>query len=234
MAMNTEINLHPIQAKILIRLLFHPHSRFSELNIDKLPTDHFNFHLKQLVVSQLLIKTANLYNLSSKGKEFANRLDTDKNIYESQAKIGVLIVCHRSITNQTQFLVSQRLKQPYFGFYGFISGKITKGETVFETAARELREEANLSGEITLTGVKHKMDYSPENILLEDKFFFVFRAEKLIGDLKENFEGGRNIWLTNSKISKLDHLFDGVQETIDMSCQKSIVFSETKYTVTGF
>lgn len=223
-----ELKIHPIQANILKILLFEPKARFSKLNVLKLPTDHFNFHIKRLIELSLIEKIdKNNYSLTIEGKEFANRFDTENIVIERQAKIGVLIVAVKG----EKYLVQQRLKQPYYGFYGFITGKVRWGETLVETASRELQEESGLKGKLTLVGVKHKMDYSEESKLLEDKFFFVFRVDNFKGNLLEKFEGGRNLWLTEKEIFKLPDLFDGVKESIKMVNQKKLAFIETKYKV---
>ena len=107
-------------------------------------------------------------------------------------------------------------------------------EAVEETAARELKEETGLAGRLTSVGIKHKMDYSKQGELLEDKYFFVFRATNLKGRLVVDFEGGKNQWLTKKEISKLPNLFDGVDETVKMLNQDKLVFSETKYTVSSY
>ncbi len=226
-----ELEIHPIQADILLVLLFKPQAKFGELNTTKMSTDHFNFHLKRLLELGLIEKTkGRFYQLTTKGKEFANRFDTEGVVVERQAKVGVLVCGVKKEGKVTKYLVQERLKQPYFGFYGFITGKVKWGETVKQTAKRELKEEAGLSGMLELVGVKHKMDYLGRN-LLEDKFFFVFRATNLKGKLSKSFEGGRNLWLTEEKILKLPNLFDGVDESIKMIKQDKIIFSETKYKV---
>jgi predicted transcriptional regulator len=121
--MKAKFEIHPIQAHILRTLTFHPQARFSQINEFKLPTDQFTFHINSLVQTKLIEKIEQgLYQLTLKGKEFANRFDTDKVTIEKQAKISVLIGCVKESGNQKQFLVQQRLKQPYYGYFGFVSG----------------------------------------------------------------------------------------------------------------
>lgn len=233
--MGTEIEIHPIQAGILCTLLFKPQAKFSELNSEGLTSDHFSFHINYLVSHALVEKTADKkYSLTAKGKEFANRLDTEKVEIERQPKIGVLVVPVRVNGKKTEYLVQKRLKQPYYGFSGFLTGKIRWGDRADETAARELLEETGLAGKIKLVAVKHKMDYSPDGQLLEDKFFMVFRADDTGGELKTKFEGGENSWKTRDEIMKLDDLFDGVVETVGMAGKDQLSFVETKYTVSKY
>lgn len=234
--MNKDIDVHPVQARILRELLFKPEAKFAELNVLELPTDHFTFHLKSLVEARLVEKIDNGYKLTPVGKEFANRFDTDseKVTYEQQAKVGVVVCGVKKEAGKTYYLFQQRLKQPYYGYLGFVTGKIRKGETVFETAQRELWEETGLSGKLSLVGIEHKMDYSFEDELLEDKFFFIFAATETEGELIESFEGGKNQWLSESEIMKALGVFPDVIKILKMVQKKSLSFSEEKYQVSGF
>ncbi len=233
--MTTEIKVHSIQAQILTKLLFHPSARFAELNEQKLDTDHFNFHLQSLVKAELVEKdTSGKYKLTTEGKEFANRFDTEEKQIEKQPKVSVLIVATRQSKGKEQLLIQQRLKNPYYGYHGFIGGKVRWGETIEEAANRELREESGLSAKVTLKVVRHKMDYDKDGNLLEDKIFMQFLAENCKGELIEKFEGGENIWLTRDEIAKLPNLFPDVLRALGMMDSDSIQFLEKKFIVEGY
>lgn len=230
--MTHEEQIHPIQGQILRSLLFHPERKFSEL-APGVPSDQLSFHIKRLVELSLIQKSGEGYTLTTAGKEYANRFDTDpaRMAIERQPKVGVLVICVAKDSKETRYLVQQRLKQPYYGFYGFMTGKVRWGETIEETATRELEEETGLQAKLTLVAIKHKMDYAPTGTLLEDKFFFVFRGENASGKLIEQFEGGRNVWLTREEIMKLPDLFDGVSDAFAFVESDTLKFLERKYTV---
>ena len=112
--------------EILRVLMFRPEARFADLNVPEYSNDHFTFHIKRLIELGLVEKNENRkYQLTIKGKEFANRFDVENSEIEleKQAKIGVLVVCVRNEGNKKEYLIQKRLKQPYFGFHGFITGK---------------------------------------------------------------------------------------------------------------
>ncbi len=226
--MDTNIDIHPIQATILCQLLFMKSVRFSEMDRQGLTTDHFSFHLRQLINWKMIEKDEDRkYSLTGKGKEFANRFDTEIKEVERQPKIGVLVIAKKA----DKYLIQQRLKQPYYGFWGFITGKMRWGETVEETALRELEEETGLTGRAKLVAVKHKMDYDQQGQLLEDKFFMAVKVDKVRGKLKEEVVGGKNCWMIREEIIKISDLFDGVEETINFANESSLKFSEMKYKV---
>lgn len=234
--MKKDINLHAAQIEVLKALIFNPEAKFSELNILKLSSDHFTFHIKSLIEGGLIIKEKSRYLLTTIGKEFAGRLDVDSAqiMLEKQAKISVAVVGVRIFKGQKQYLVQKRLKQPYFGYHGFVTGKIKWGEFVEQAAAREFMEEAGLTGKFYLNGIKHKMDYDANGKLLEDKFFFIFRVTDTKGALIEKMEGGENFWLTEKEIISLPKLFDGVGDIINTIKKDKFIFLQNKYTVSGY
>lgn len=230
--MTSNFEIHPIQGKILRELLFHPRRKFSELNADNVPTDQFTFHVKRLVELDLVQKTDDGYELTTAGKEFANRFDTETVKIERQAKLGALVVCVREQNGKREYLLQQRLKQPYYGFYGFVGGKIRWGETAVEAAGRELEEETGLQATLAAAGIEHKMDYRKgTGELLEDKFFYFFRGERSTGTLIETFEGGRNAWLTKDDVLKLPDLFPDVREGLDLIEGAEFKLVERQYEV---
>lgn len=228
--MATELEIHQVQAQILKVLLFKPEARFAELNVTKLTTDHFTFHLKQLVENGIVEKTKKgTYRLTAKGKEFANRFDTEKAALERQAKLAVLIVAIKVSEKIIKYLTQQRLKQPFYGYRGFVTGKIRWGETVLETAVRELKEEANLTGKLEFVGIEHKMDYSENSEILEDKYFYIVKAANTKGKLIENFEGGKNSWLSEKEILASGNIFEDVPKILKGLMQGHFFFLEDKY-----
>jgi 8-oxo-dGTP diphosphatase len=228
--MNVMLEIHPIQAGVLRYLLFNPRARFSELNEADVSSDKFSFHLRRLVGLGLIEKKGESYELTTIGKEFANRLDTDERVLERQGKLAVMVVPTRVVGDTREYLIQRRLKQPYFGYYGFLTGKIRWGETVLDAAGRELAEESGLTGTPKFLGIQHKFDQSKEATLLEDKYFFVVLVEKVSGAMAEKFEGGENVWMTEDKILNLDKLFKGMETSLKLARGQFEHFSETVFT----
>jgi len=229
--MTAEIKIHEAQAQILKTLLFKTEARFGQLNVTKLTTDHFTFHLKQLVKIGLVKKGENgKYCLTAKGKEFANRFDTEKLAVEKQAKLTILIVAIKKQKGKIKFLTQIRLKQPFYGYRAFVTGKIRWGEKVLETAARELKEETGLSGKLKFAGIEHKMDYDKDTkLMLEDKFFYIIKAIQTKGKLIKNFEGGKNSWLREKEILADKKAFEDIPKIIEGLKTNQFFFIEDKY-----
>ncbi|CAN5129530.1 hypothetical protein BH11PAT4_BH11PAT4_1140 [soil metagenome] len=204
--MSHEIILHTAQTSILRELLFKPAASFSQLQKSTgLSSDHFSFHITKLVSLNFVEKTeGKTYALTSAGKEFANKLDTDQNTIERQPKVAVILAIHRETNGQHEFIFQERLKHPYFGYWGFPTGKVRWGETILQTAARELKEETGLEANLTFKGVYHEHSFQEETgELLEDKLFFVVAGSEATGELTEVFEGGRNAWMTTQEMKSL-------------------------------
>ncbi len=172
------------------------------------------------------------YSLSIKGKEYANKLDTDDNTIERQPKVSLLVTGWRSreTTGEIEFLVQERLKNPYFGYLARIGGKMRWGETVLEGAARELLEETGLTADLEYLGIYHKMDYAEETgEMLEDKIFLVVTAQNFNGEFIVDFEGGRNHWMTVAEIKQHGKGFQGIEDSMDYVDGKIPPFQEQKF-----
>jgi 8-oxo-dGTP pyrophosphatase MutT (NUDIX family) len=182
---------HPIQLLILKKLLFAPSLRYTELKPNPdLENNQFDFHLDQLIKASYIIKQANLYLLTSTGKEFANSMDTDQVKIVKQAKISVFVASVKSNKKATEFLIYTRLKQPFYGKQGFLSGKVLYGETVEQAAEREFNEETGLTGKPKTVALHHYLVYEKTtHKLIEDKFMFLCLIKNPKGNLIGSNEG---------------------------------------------
>jgi len=233
--MSLEINIHDAQMVILRELLFHPSVSFATLQkITGMSSDHFNFHLKKLVELKLVEKVSRgTYSLSPRGKEYANKLDTDSNTVERQPKTAVILAIERLKKDGTkEYLFQERLKQPYFGFWGFATGKVRWGETITQTAERELLEETGLHANHRVAGVYHELVYQQETgEQLEDKIFFVVHCTNTKGKLLKEFEGGRNSWMTRQDALAQPKIFKSFDIEIDIvTSDETFVERRVEYT----
>ncbi len=236
--MSYEPDTHEAQVAILRHLLFKPAAAFNELQkTTGLSSDHFNFHVKKLIEEGYVEKTEKSYRLTHKGKEYANRMDTDENEIEKQPKVSVAITLERvNEKGETEYLFQQRKKNPYFGFWGRVGGKIRWGESILEAAARELKEEAGLEAEFEQKLLYHKRDFSKTTgKLLEDKIFFCVYATRFSGELTEEFEGGANRWMTVEEFHQQPKRFNSVDEFMTLMkegetfAEREFYYDESEY-----
>ena len=235
--MTLEVNIHDAQTSILRELLFYTSVNFAKLQkLSGLSSDHFNFHLQKLIDSGLVAKLSRWqYALTPRGKEYANKLDTDNNTIERQPKVSVILVVERELDGAKQYVFQKRLKHPYYGYLGLISGKVRWGELIIETAKRELLEETGLIADCSISGVYHEMAYQHESgDQLEDKIFFIVHCVNTKGDLVKKFEGGENKWMTLDEAliepktfknldMKINFVYSNVKITeLSVECEKDV------------
>ena len=235
--MSYEPSAHAAQTAILRHLLFSTGAGFAEIQKKTdLTSDHFNFHIKKLTDEGYVQKRERHYRLTRKGKEYANRMDTDEYEIEKQPKVSIVITLERrGENNQREFLFQQRKKNPFYDFWGRPSGKMRWGETVVEAARRELKEETGLDAIFEYRLLYHKRDYDKAGELLEDKIFLCVYSNEYTGNLNEDFEGGSNRWMTMEELLAQPKRFvsvDDMQELIDNNerfVEREFYYDESEY-----
>lgn len=231
--MSYEANAHHVQMTILKHLLHVPDAAYATLQKQtELSSDHFNFHIKKLVEAGLVLKKANgRYGLSRGGKEYANRMDTDDHTIEKQPKISVALIIERQAeTGEREFLFQQRLKNPYYGFWGRLGGKVRWGETAEEAAARELLEETGLTADFEFKLLYGKRDFDKASgELLEHKLFLCMYTSQVSGELVERFEGGLNKWMTQAQLRQQATYFESAGQFAELIEQGVPFYEEDFY-----
>lgn len=183
----------------------------------EMENNQFSFHLNSLIDANLVLKDNDKYSLTDKGKEFANRMDTDDVKILPQAKLSAWCCCVRNSGHGRGVLIGTRKKQPFYGCQGFVAGKIKFGETIYDAAKRELGEETGLKGDPKLVQIKHYVSYKGGE-LVEDKFMFLSLFENPEGELTPNYEVDLE-WVPIDElqqfITKPFKTFDEIKEVID-------------------
>lgn len=227
---NYSADAHIVQMKLLRQLLLTPSCKFATLTAASgLTSDHANFHIKQLIAAGFVrhvAKSYGEYELTRDGKEYANRMDTDAYEIERQPKLTVDLAVEN---DKGEFIVQKRLKHPYFGYYGFPTGKIRWGETMEQAGARELHEETGLIADLRVVGVYHKLDYDTEGNLLEDKYMCLIHGTNPRGELLAETETHTNQWMTTSAYNQLDKQMGDIDATIDQLRADGAFVRESKF-----
>ncbi|MCK9368698.1 NUDIX domain-containing protein [Candidatus Dojkabacteria bacterium] len=194
----------------------------------------FTFHLEQLIKEGLVSKEKSVYLLTTKGKELANRMDLGDETIKEQAKISVMMCGIRGGGKNTEYLLYTRRKSPFYGYQGFPTGKVKKGEDITDSARRELKEETNLEGKPELFAIRHYRIFSKDEELLEDKVYFIFRVINPAGELKSNSEGDFK-WVNRNKVWEyLKKPVKEIEEVIKEINNRVPTFKERSYITEEF
>lgn len=181
--------LHEIKIHILKRLLFSDALRYSEIKPEEIEGSQFTFHLNELLTHELVTKDARgWYCLTAGGKNFAAKYDFDSHFPSLQAKHSVVVCAFRN--DFQEVLLYTRLKNPFYGCQGFMTGKVQYGEQIIETAVRELYEETGLEGLPVIKAIRHYRVFdATTKKLLEDKVMYICVVNDPQGTLVSNEEG---------------------------------------------
>lgn len=208
---------HYIQLEVLKQLSLKRSVSFTDLNTKNIDSDLFAYHLKKLQQNGLITKVEGQYILTSKGKDFSNSLDIDSATikFEKQAFISVLVHVFQGESFESPMVVHTRLKEPFYGFKGMITGRVKYGEGIFDAAKREVMEETSLEGEVNFHGVAHFTNTQRKEVV-EDKVLFVFSMLKAKGNLKKKDQGFKNEWMTISEYLREDLIYEGEADILEM------------------
>lgn len=232
-----EIKLHPFQKELLKKLATTQNARFNELLIEDLESEHMNYHLQRLIELKFVEKEGNLYQLTDAGKDYSNLMDDDVEFIEKQPKTSVILnVMRKNRSGEIEYLFCKRLRQPYYGKVGRITGKVRFGETLEEAARRELYEETGLeASSLHLTEIYHKLRDREDGSAVQDVIFYIFMVKISGGSLIEKTPYQENFWITKKaleKDSKLDPFDDLVMD--DRFEPKKLEFTESCAIAEGY
>lgn len=215
-----EKSMHRYEASILRTLRWSESARFSDLmRPTGLTSDDFKFYLRKLCKHGYVEKLPNgRYSMTPPGKELANNLDEQDQQVQKAVKLSVvLVIMRRQAGGQVEYLMQQRLRQPFLKYWGFLSGPVRWGELAEATAARELHKQTGLTADCRVNGFLRIREYAIEDKqLLEDKLFTVMVADKSYGELDNSWGGGINRWMTVDEINQATPGFRTTRHVIAM------------------
>ncbi len=222
--------LHRLQTKVLRELSQHQTRRFSDMmSVTELTSDDFKFHLRKLIKLNLATKNDDgVYELTAKGKELANRFDYDNYTPIRQPKLTTVTFMRKQnpATGETEYLFQQRLRQPFFHYWGVIGEPVRWGETFEEAATRGLLEQTGLVLPLSFIGFyrqRDKLEGSQE--ILEDKLFAIFVADYDGSPLKD-WPFAHNQWASTGWLKAQSKYFDSCSAMLKMIEDGDSSFSE--------
>lgn len=100
-----------------------------------------------------------------------------------------------------KFLLVKRTKKPFTGYWAFPGGHVDEGETPYEAATRELKEETGLEADIE----EHEVHYSEQEADVAHRHLsHVFRARIKGGQERAGDDVKEMEWFTLEEIKELD------------------------------
>ena len=213
------LDLHATQISILRTLRHAEQARYSELmrplNIE---SDSFKFHIRKLLKHGMIEKNdAGKYQLTISGKVFANSLDKNSKTFRRQPKVSLLMVV-QSTNDEGQhvYLVQRRLRNPHWGFQGFLSGPLLWGDDAAAAADNELHKQSSLTANFETSGFIRQRDYRTfSSDVLEDVLFQIMVATVPYQDLDNSYTRGQNSWMNYEQLASAPNIFELTTKVID-------------------
>lgn len=199
-----------IKDKILLELAHKPGRSFSELWDKSIESNKFAYHLKVLEEQGIIKKIDSKYELTLKGKQKAGTLDGETGREKEYPIFCVLIIAVKG----DRILLQERLREPMYGYWGVIGGRIESGRNLTETLKHELDEEAGLKGDFEVKGLFVVKTFEGKK-LVYTHYHIVAKGFNVEGKLKEEIKEGKNQWSKISDVPKLK-IFPDVPKLIEM------------------
>lgn len=213
------MEMHPAQVSVLRTLRHVQSARYTDLRLPTgLESDAFKFHLNKLVSAGYAAKLeSGEYVLTASGKEFANNLSEELPSIQKQPKLSVAVIATRSFDGVTKYLLQQRRRNPYYDFWGCITGPVQWGEPIEATAQREFEKQTGMTAHYIVRAFYRETDFATETDgLLEDKLFAVVEATGVTGEITNTWQKGFNAWMTLDDLQEQKKYFTSIYDFTEM------------------
>ena len=212
---------------IISALIFKKGARFSQLNVEKLPSDQFNYHIKELIKKEILVKNGDSYELTDKGKIISWDINASSATIEKRPTTAVKTVCIKKEDGIVKYLLQKRTKHPYYGYYCFPGGKIKMGKKMEDEAIEILFDETGYKGTAELKAIHRLITKIDNTETAFDNIGYHFLVTNITGKLK-NTPYGKNYWMALEEIQKLRYKFYDIEDTVlKINKIKELSYTET-------
>src|SRR3989338_3898419 len=124
------------QNYILRKLMHDPLLTFNELWDKRGPSNKFAYHVHALEKKGLVIKRDHSYQLTPHGKKEVAYIKSNTGKRLQAPIVAVAIIVRKGKT----YLMQRRMQEPFYGYCGFPSSKITSEQYIYECAREALLE----------------------------------------------------------------------------------------------
>jgi len=183
---------HELQKQILLKLIHEPELSFNALWAKQGESNKFAYHVNKLEETGLIHKNGTgCYKLTDEGRKLSAFIEGDTGSKAEFPTLTVVMV----VKQDGKHLCQRRLKEPFYGVWGLVSGKINFGQNVFECAKRDLFEESGLLAEDwKLKAIETIKTFDNEKLLYHH-YMFIVQTDKVSGVLKEKTHKAEHCWL---------------------------------------
>jgi ADP-ribose pyrophosphatase YjhB (NUDIX family) len=190
---------HEIQRRIILKLIHTPRSSYNQLWNKEGESNLFAYHLKKLEDAGLVQKFDDGYGLTTEGQQLSAFIEGDTGGKAALPTPTVIML----VRDGNKILCQQRLKEPFYGYWGLPSGKVNFGWNPKECALRDLKEETALdASDATLREIEYTKTFEDEK-LLHHHIMWTYEITDFSGELKEQTHKAINKFLTKEELSAL-------------------------------
>ena len=198
---------------VLQKLMHKQEMGFNELWGNEGSSNGFAYHLKVLVEDGLVEKVGEKYCLSHEGKKYCTYVEGANGKRAKFPIVGVVIVIYNE--EQDKYLFIRRTKEPFFGLWGLIGGKLNFNDYIYECAKNEIMEETGLSCDVEFKGLFSSKTYNGESLSYNHQMLILL-ATNPKGELLKKSREGENRWIELKEMGKLK-MFPDVPKIIDIA-----------------
>ncbi|MBI4144875.1 NUDIX domain-containing protein [Candidatus Woesearchaeota archaeon] len=184
---------HDIQRSIILKLIHNPSLSFNELWDKQGESNKFAYHVNKLEAVGLIVKIDDgKYRLTDEGRKLSAFIEGDTG---GQAAFPTLTI-FQLVWHDGKLLCQKRLKEPFYGTWGFVSGKQNFGWNIIECAKRDLKEETDLEADVyTIKGIEQVKTFDNGKLLFHH-FLIAVETHDPKGTLKAKTHKAEHVWLT--------------------------------------
>ncbi|HSU72524.1 MAG TPA: NUDIX domain-containing protein [Candidatus Binatia bacterium] len=185
---------HDLQKAILLKLIHNPSLSFNELWNKDGESNKFAYHVNKMEADGLVAKNAEgKYALTTEGKKLSAFIEGDTG---GKAEFPTLTIFQVVWRDDGRILCQKRLKEPFYGMWGFVSGKQNFGWNIIECAKRDLKEETGLDADdYAIRGIEQVKSYDNSKLLYHH-FLIAVETHNPKGELKAKTHKAEHVWLT--------------------------------------
>lgn len=189
--------LHHIRRSILDKLAVAECLRYSELKPKHLDGNVFTYHLKGLIIDNLVEKNdAGNYFLTSTGRDYIVHRYEDSAL--SAHSIFLLV-----LKRQSEYLLRRRTVQPLIGYSGFIHGEPEVGVDIIKTASKRLQDKTGIEKvDLAIAGSALISQYRADE-LYSFSHAVIINGQTDQNIIVEDDHTGRNFWANVDGVDKL-------------------------------